>query len=98
MWDAEANRWNITGNPSELKQTQEYPVGFGRAMAQMFGRHGHCCHAAEVADSVTEASLKVSISDIMSPVDPWHDAGMAGVVRFLNGDCEDGCICTDCSP
>ena len=30
----EQQRWKITGVPGALKETQEYPVGFGRALVQ----------------------------------------------------------------
>ena len=32
VWDDDAQSWKITGRPEELKQTQQYPIGFGRGM------------------------------------------------------------------
>ena len=34
VWSEEQQRWKITGVPGALKETQEYPVGFGRALVQ----------------------------------------------------------------
>ena len=76
-------KWKITGNPVELKATQEYPVGYGRAWALNFRRYGASLRDAECTDS--EPAQLVSIDEIMSPssIDLWSDARMPEVLAHV---------------
>ena len=98
VWDSETQRYNITGIPTALKSTQEYPIGFGRAVAQSFREHATNLQQFEAEDLPHPDQHTVNIADIMTPSDVWADADMEGVLGFVTHQCTgDACACAECA-
>ncbi len=95
-WNKELKKWDVTGIPNVLKDTQAYPVGFGRAVARYFQAHGRCYAPSEQEDTDTEEGQEVTIDNILDPADRWEDARMPDVIKFLKGEAEDKCGCQEC--
>ena len=81
----EQGKWKVTGVADRLKETQRYPIGFGRAMAQLFRRNGRCLIPEELSDEwVGHCDLRVAqlLSDL-SGADFFEDACLASVFECL---------------
>ena len=85
VWNDEQGKWKVTGVADRLKETQRYPIGFGRAMAQLFRRNGRCLIPEELSDEwVGHCDLRVAqlLCDL-SGADLFEDACLASVFEFL---------------
>ena len=96
VWDNDAGVWKVTGNPEALKRTQSYPVGFGRAMAKVFGRFGKNLKGdQEINDAEPTRCEYLTLDDLLNSdgIDTWQDAEMPAVLEYLKGVRCNACCC-----
>jgi len=77
-----AGKVTTTGN-ADLKASQHYPVGFGRAICNIY--MDHCGQLKETAGAVMNMDIKWLNS---VPSEPWQEANLKPVLQFMRGSCQ----------
>ena len=74
----------VTGQPKELRESQDYPPAFGRAIAKLYRKHEARIKQVAHVNQINDFK-DIAINDLVCkyPDDLWEDACMPEVYDWL---------------